>query len=82
MKAYASVCKRIKAYKNMKERSHLKWHTFWWDQAIHIKQPKHMEAYINAYKNMKERSHLKYHTFCWDQAIHFKQPEALATSAA
>ena len=53
MKAYESVCKRlkrIKAYKNMKERSHLKWHTFWWDQAIHIKQPKHMEA--NIYKRI------------------------------
>ena len=54
----------------MKERSHLKWHTFGWDKAIHIKQLKHMEAYINAcvWKYMKayksiERSHLKRHTF-------------------
>ena len=41
-----------------------------WDQAIHIKQLKHMEAFMNAYvwKHTKafesiERSHLKRHTF-------------------
>ena len=33
-----------------KDHSHLKWHTFWWDQAI--KQPKYMEAYIIAYKSV------------------------------
>ena len=52
MKAYESVCKPIKAYKNMKEGAHLKWHTFWWDQAIYIKQPKHTEAYIITYKSV------------------------------
>ena len=38
--------KRMKAYL---ERSHLKWHTFWWDQAIYIKQPK---VRMNVYESI------------------------------
>ena len=34
----------------MKERSHLKWHTFWWDQAIHIQQPKALATHIKSNK--------------------------------
>ena len=26
------------------ERSHLKWHTFWWDQAIYIKHLMHIST--------------------------------------
>ena len=66
--------KRMKAYL---ERSHLKLHTFWRDQAIYFKQPKvRMNAYESirgVWKRMKaylKRSHLKRHTFGRDQAIY------------
>ena len=68
MKAYESIQKRMKAHKNTKKRmkakqkahknilsvrSHLKWHTFWWYQAIHIQQPKALATHIKSKKKPK-----------------------------
>ena len=50
---YGSERNRMKAYL---ERSHLKLHTFWRDQAIYIKQPKVLAIQIKAYINANKTS--------------------------